>query len=1259
VLCGREREVQAIAALLDEARASRSGALVLRGEPGVGKTALLEEARAEAVGMHVLGARGVQSESELPFAGLHQLLRPAFHLRDRLPPAQAAALQSAFGFGDSDGGDRFLISVACLTLLSELAEERPVLCLVDDAQWLDMSSADALAFVARRLYGEGIVMLFAARDGPDAQRFEARGLPELALRGLDAAAAAKLVDREAGDDVAPAVRDRLVAHADGNALALVELPKALTPAQLAGAERLPDEIPLTPNVERMFLDRVRALPEPTQRLLALIAAEDTGWLAPILRAADAAGIAPDALRPAEEASLVSVRDRRVEMRHPLVRSAVLQGLSSDERRAAHRALAAVLDDELGADRRAWHLAAASVDPDPRVAADLEATAERARRRSGHAAAAAALERAADLSADLASQARRVVAAAEAAWHAGQTGRASALLDRAEPLIADPRLRMEADLVRGEILLRCGSLIEACDVLMAGAARAAPLDTRKALEMLMYAREAAGWAGDTPRTVAAGRRAAELARSDDPETRYLGDLLDGVGRLYEGETAIGVPLVRDVLARTDQIDEPRWVGWAATGAQGIGDEARAEALHHRGMLLARSSGAVDKLTYVLLAYVLMGVLAGRFDVATEAAEGLRLAEDAGLPNAASAYLAMHAWFDAQRGRDEECRAAATAAIEGARRSQGGAANAMAEWGLGVLALSRRRAEEAVGHLQAVGDERPGRGQPYFALMAAPDLVEALAIAGRLADARAASAAFEAFARPGAPDWALALAARCRALRSDDPIAGLDEALRLTPVERPFDRARTALLLGEYLSRAARRADARAHLAEAQEAFEDLGAAGWAARAGDGLRASGGTAEEPDPSALWDLTPEELQIARLVADGHSNRDVAARLFLSPRTVEGRLRAIFGKLDVSSRVELAALGFGTEGANDVLRSRLARAGLAELFRDLRTLRGAALQDALRSTLGDRELVVAYRLDGGHADAAGAPVALPAPGDGRATAPIEVDGDDVAVLVYDAALDDDPELVEAVCAATAIAVEKERLHAQSQVRLAELQASRQRIVAAGDAERRRLERDLHDGAQQRLVALGIQLRLVQAHIRRDPSAAEALVTAASDELAQSLAELRELARGIHPAVLHHGVAAALDALATRSPIPTDVSCDVPERLPETIELALYFVACEALANVAKYAEATAASVRLWRTEGGVAIEIADNGVGGAEPAGGSGLRGLRDRVEALAGMLVVTSPVGEGTVVTAELPCSAVPGDGHPARTGRLLSARPASSP
>ena len=648
---------------------------------------------------------------------------------------------------------------------------------------------------------------------------------------------------------------------------------------------------------------------------------------------------------AENAGLVSVRGRRVEVRHPLVRSAIVQGLSSGERRAAHLALADVLDDDVGSDQRAWHLAAAANGPDADVAAELELAAERARLRSGHAAAAAALGARGRAERRHRVEGRRLVGAAAAAWHAGQAA-APRRCWIEPPTRLGPRGCEPTSSTSGAR----SSCAAACSSTPATSSwpeprRSRPLDTRKALEMLLQAREAAGWAGDTPRTVESGHRAAELPRGDDPESRFLADLLVGVGSLYEGKTAIGMPLVQEVVAHADEFDEPSWVVWAATGAQAIGDEARAEALQRRAIALARASGAVDKLTYVLLAYVLMGLLGGRFDVAAEAAEGLTLAREAGLPNAASTHLAMLAWFAAQLGKEDECRASAAAATERRSRSGGGFANAIAEWGVGILELSAAR-----GTRPPTGcwpSARPGPERGTRTSRSCPPRISsrrACSPAGRTAPG--GSRDVRAFAQPGAPDVGAGAGRPVPRAARRDPARGFAEALLLhADSDRPFDRARTQLLLGEHLGGRGRRDAAREHLRAAADGVRGdrrrvLGRARprRAARGGE-------TAEAPDPSALSQLTPQELQIARLVAEGHSNREVAARLFLSPRTIDAQLREVFAKAGISSRFELARLGLGAESPSGVLRSRLARAGLAELFRDLRTMRGEALQDGARA--------------------------------------------------------------------------------------------------------------------------------------------------------------------------------------------------------------------------------------------------------------------------------------------------------------------------
>ena len=904
MLYGRDDERARIGALLDGARDSRSGALIVRGEAGVGKSALLEDARERAADMQVLTVRGVESESELPFAGLHQLVRPSLQLLDRLPRAQADALRGALGLAERSGEDRFLISAACLSLLSEAAERRPVLCLIDDCQWLDTPSADALLFAARRLDAEGIVILFAARSD-DVRDFVARGVPDLMLDGLDARAAAALVTRRANGAIAPSVCDVLVEQAGGNALALVELPAALTAVQLTGAEPLPQALPLTHDVRRLLLERVRRLPEPAQQLLLIAAADDLGELALVMRAGEALGLGVEALDAAERSKLISVHGSTVVVRHPLIRSAVYEDATSSERRAVHLALADALTDAGDADRRAWHRAAAAVGPDPTAADELQRTAERARLRSGHAAAATALERAAQLSPDPDSHARRLVAAASSAWRAGQPSRASALVERARPLVADGALRAELDHVRGDIAQRCGSLLEAGALLIAGAEAAARVDTRRALDMLFDAASCGMQSGDYALVVHAGERAATLPRSGDEEERFLADLLVGVGSLWLGTTTSEVPLMLDVLARADAFDKPRLLAGAAMGAGTLGDEAREAELLRRSVALARASGAFDALTLSLLATAMGGMLAGRFAVAAEAAEGLRLAREASLTGVASLHVAILVWLAAARGDDDdECRRSAAEVAESASATRNALAYSIAEWGLALLDLGGGRPDEAVTRLVELRLAPLGTGHPLIALMSAPDLVEAAFRTGREEEARAAFATFEPFAQPAAPAWALALAARCRALLSEaDADAAFAEAIRLHAAgNRPFDSARTGLLFGEHLRRRRRRVEARTHLRAALATFERLSAARWAERARSELRASGESARKRDPSARAELTPQELQIASFVAEGLSNKEVAAQLFLSPRTIDAHLRNVFAKLGLTSRTQLA---------------------------------------------------------------------------------------------------------------------------------------------------------------------------------------------------------------------------------------------------------------------------------------------------------------------------------------------------------------------
>jgi DNA-binding NarL/FixJ family response regulator len=920
VLYGRDVERDEIGALLTAARASRSGVLVIRGEAGIGKTSLLQDARERADHMHVLSVRGVEAESELPFAALHQLLRPALDRLDDLPPPQAGALRSALGLGDRSGDDRFLVSLAVLTLLAELAERRPVLCLIDDAQWLDTASADAMLFVSRRLDAEGIVMLFAAREG-DERRFDGQGLRELILTGLDSAAAGMLASGRGGE-IAPSVRDTLVHRAGGNPLALVELRAMLTHAQLSGSEPLPDAIPLTPDIERLFLARTRRLGADTQRLLLLVAADDSGLLSPILRAAAALGVAAEALDPAEAAGLVVVRGDRIDVRHPLLRSAIYQGASSTDRREAHLALAQAFEGEVEADRHAWHRGAAVLGPDSDVADELERTAERARLRSGHSSAASALERASELSGDDASRGRRLAAAAGAAWQSGQPDRALALLDRAAPIVTDPLVKADLAHIRGGIGLRRGSLLDAGAVLIAGADEVAPLDPHKALEMLVDAGAVAGRSGDIERMIEVGSKIASLPRSGDPGEQLLADLVVGVSEIIGGKSSTATAVVQQSIGLALDSDDPRLLSWALIGASTLDDHATEAALLARALAVSRASGAVDTVVLVLEAVVAADIGGGRYAAEAEAAEGLRLAREVGLPNAVTAHLGALAFMAALKGREEECRDYATAVARAAATSGVANANSFAQWGVAMLDLSLGRPEATISRLDALSDAPVGLAQPLFVLMSSPELIEACVRTGRREQAERAFALLDGFARSGASAWAQAYAARCRALLADEDTAeqAYEEALELhARTRRLFDTARTQLLFGEFLRRAHRRIDSREQLRSALDTFERLGAELWVERARGELRASGETTRKRDPSAMDQLTPQELQVARYVADGLSNKEVAAQLFLSPRTIDYHLRKVFLKLGITSRTQLARVGLDAQtGSSDAVAAQ-----------------------------------------------------------------------------------------------------------------------------------------------------------------------------------------------------------------------------------------------------------------------------------------------------------------------------------------------------
>jgi ATP/maltotriose-dependent transcriptional regulator MalT len=916
VLYGRDVERDRIGALLDAARASRSGALVLRGEAGIGKTALLEDARDRATDMRVLSARGVEAESELAFAALQQLIRPALGHLDQLPAPQATALRAALGLAEGAGEERFLVFAACLSLLSELAERRPVLCLVDDAHWLDEASADALRFVARRLDAEGIVMLFAVRDG-ERQGFESHGLPSHEVAGLDAESAALLLARGAGVDAAPAVRDRLLDQTRGNALALVELPSVLSADQLAGSEPLPEALPMTRQLEAVFLERAGRLPADVQQLLLIAAADDSEDLGVVTRVATLLGLSPTALDQAEEADLVFIHGRRLTFRHPLVRSAVYGAATTSERRSVHQALAAVLaDDEQQADRRVWHLASAALEHDEDVLRALDEAAARAEQRNGHGAAAKALERAAELTPDLGQRGARLVRAARNLSLAGRDEEAVLCAKRADPLVEDPQLRANLAEVRGLAAVRSGRPADVVDVLVEAAEAITSIDPAKAIDLLLDASVAVWQGGDLSFYLdVAARGAAVDVPAEDETTAVLADSLAGFAALLEGDAEKGVHLLGEARAWGERADAPRHILWASFAALWLGDATRFAALVDRAASVARDRGELGTLSEALGIRSVGLAVDQRYDeVSVVASEAVALAQELGAENLELLPRAALAIVSAVRGDDEHARNEAEAVFARATANGLPLRASTAVYALAIADMGRARWNDAVDRLGSLLGGESGTLDP-FAAATVPDLIEAALRAGRLEEARTALPLFEARAGySGEPALQPRLAV-CRALLagSDGEATGhYEEAVRLgAQAARPLDLARIQLLFGEHLRRMRRRSDARLFLRAALEGFERLGAEPWAERARVELRASGETARKRDPSTVSQLTPQELQVARFVSEGLSNKEVAAQLFLSPRTIDAHLRNVFAKLGVTSRTQLARLALGPEQA------------------------------------------------------------------------------------------------------------------------------------------------------------------------------------------------------------------------------------------------------------------------------------------------------------------------------------------------------------
>jgi len=913
-LVGRDAECGRIDALLEAARADQSGALVVRGEVGIGKTALLRYALEQAGSMTVLRARGIESESELAFAVLGDFFRPAVDRLEAIPEPQAAALAGALALGPPAPSDRFTVCAATLSLLAAVAEDAPVLGVIDDAQWLDRSSAEALLFAARRLDSEGVSLVFGLREG-EAGPFDARDLDELVLAGLDEDDALELLSRRLGYEPQTAVADRLVRATEGNPLALVEIPTLLSESQLTGAESMEEPLPAAPTIERAFLHQIEVLAADTRKALLVAAASESGRLDEIATSLRALGVDPQALDAAQDTRLVFVEEGVLEFRHPLLRSAVYHEAPAGARQAAHEALAEA-SAEQRTDRRAWHLAAAATALDEEVATALEGAALAARGRGGHAEAALALERAARLTGNEDERARRLFEAAGDARIAGRADRALELLDEALAATREPLARARIEHLRGAIEMWFGAPMSAHELLVEEAGRIAELDPGKAARMLADASFACFMAAKIGAGLETAQRAQAIAAEADETTQAHAAGVLGVALLLSGRLGEALPLLERFEPHLETIDfeRPRQLVIPAQVLTWLEEYERARKFFTRVIEAARGQSALAFLSYPLAGLSELDFRTGNWPAAyAGAAEAVRIAEETGQHATLAFSLVCLARVEAAQGREEDCRAHIDRALEIAPLRIG-AVVAYAVTTLGLLELGLGRSEEAIGLFEGLAPqvEERGLGEPAV-IQWQPDLIEAYARAGRTEDARRELDVFERQAQSTERNWALAAAARCRGLLASDEEfeQHFTRALELhgrTPT--PFELARTELCLGERLRRTRRRSDAREPLRSALEAFERLGADPWAERARIELGASGETARRRDPSASDQLTPQELQVALVVGQGATNREAGAALFLSPKTIEAHLGRIYRKLDVRSRTELARM-LASEGA------------------------------------------------------------------------------------------------------------------------------------------------------------------------------------------------------------------------------------------------------------------------------------------------------------------------------------------------------------
>ena len=899
-LLDRVPERAAVRGVLDAARAGRSDVLVIRGEPGIGKTALLEHAIKSAAGLRISRVAGIESEMELAFAALHQICAPMLDRAEHLPGPQREALGVAFGLRTGPAPDRFLVGLAALSLLSDAAGERPLLCVVDDAQWLDRTSAQVLGFVGRRLLAEPVALLIATRE-PDA---ELAGLPELVVAGLADADARQLLCSVVRAPLDEQVRERLVAETRGNPLALLELPAQLMLAGQPGLAGAADPPGLAERLEEGFRRRLETLPAGTRQLLLVAAAEPAGEPLLLWRAAGRLGIAPEAADAAEAAGLIAIRDT-VAFRHPLVRSAAYRAASAEERRVAHGALAGVTDPDADPDRRAWHRAQAASGPDEDVAADLERSAGRARARGGYAAAAAFLKRSASLTLDPALRGGRSLAAAHAAYQAGAFDVALGLVGAAEAGPLDALQRARLDLLHARIEFASNRGRSAPPLLLQAARQFQRLDVRLARDTYLEAISASLFASRLATGVGIPEVAEAALAAPAPQPARAADLLlEGMALLITDGYPAGAPLLKAAVHafREEDISDEEGLAWlwqACSAAGLVWDYQSWDELSARLVMLARKAGALTALPIAFSTRAGVHLLAGDFGRAASL-----VAEVQSVTEATRSSIAPYAGLAlaALQGRFDEAFLIIETGSKDAQSRGEGEGVSFVQWATAILCNSAGRYEEALEAAQQASEDSPAI---WFSNWALAELIEAATRCQLPGRAASALRRLTHTSRASGTDWALGVAARSRALVSDgaDAETSYREAIdRLgrTPLRIELGRAR--LVYGEWLRRSRRRRDARDELRAAHSIFDSAGAAAFGERAAAELRATGEHISGRAADTGTALTPQEALIARLAGGGASNPQIAAQLFISPATVAYHLRKVFAKLDLSSRRQLA---------------------------------------------------------------------------------------------------------------------------------------------------------------------------------------------------------------------------------------------------------------------------------------------------------------------------------------------------------------------